>query len=173
MRRLALCAWHPDLRTWKANFYVVSFCKGNLHMVTIVRRRQERSPWSGWWPLIRTWTWTSWPVQLQRRTYKRECCHLSGIRPIPVGGCDAGQGVWRHLRQRQWTGEGSEQRPAFPSAHHICQRADESPRMEGGGFVSVCGEGNFGRKMFIVKYFEYQKVAHLPPNRNQHFVMFA
>lgn len=90
-----------------------------------------------------------------------------------MGGCDASQGVWRHLRQRQWTGEGSEQTPAFPSAPHICQRADESPRMEGGGFVSVYGEGNFGRKMFIVKYFEYQKVAHLPPNRNQHFVMFA
>lgn len=152
------CDWHSDLGTWKANSCVVLLCEGSLDMVTIVRRQQEQSPRTGWWPLIRTWTWTSWHVQLQSRTYKWECCHLSGIWPIPVGRCDAGQGVWRHLRQRQWT-EVSEQKPAFPSAHHVCQWADESPQMEGGGFVSVCGEGNFGRKMFIVKYFEYQKVT--------------
>lgn len=27
-----------------------------------------------------------------------KCCHLSRIGPIPVGGCDTGQGVWRHLQ---------------------------------------------------------------------------
>lgn len=32
-----------------------------------------------------------------QRTYQRKCCHLSGIWAIPAGGCDTGQGVWRHL----------------------------------------------------------------------------
>lgn len=149
------CGWHSDLRTWKANSCVVLFYEGSLHMVAIVRGWKEWSPWIGWWPLIRTWTWTSWRVQLQRRTYKWECCHLSGIWPIPVGGCDTGQGVWRHLRQRQWIGEGSEQKPAF---HLSCLPVSWWKPMDGGWF-SVCGEGNFGRKMFIVKYFEYQKVT--------------
>lgn len=42
-------------------------------------------------------------IQLQGRTYKWECRHLSGIWPIPVGGCDTGQGVWRHLRETRMT----------------------------------------------------------------------
>lgn len=40
---------------------------------------------------------TPWLESWVQRTYQRKCCYLSRIWSIPVGGCDTGQGVWRHL----------------------------------------------------------------------------
>jgi hypothetical protein len=40
-----------------------------------------------------------------QRTHQWKCCYLSRIRPIPAGGCDTGQGVWRHL-DREMVAEG-------------------------------------------------------------------
>lgn len=80
----------PNSNLSSVNISSCSVKVSALHVVAIVSRR---------WSLPHRWTWTSWHIHLQRRTYKWECCHLSGVRPIPVGGCDTGQGVWRHLRR--------------------------------------------------------------------------
>lgn len=79
--------------------------QGVPYIVTIMRNLQEWEPLHmGDGSSYAHDHSASWHIQLQRGTYKWECCHLSGIRPIPVGGCDTGQGMWRHLRQAKGRG---------------------------------------------------------------------